>query len=229
MRVAELWRYPVKSLGGERVTSVAVNERGVAGDRIWALTDTEGGIASGKTTRRFRALPGLMRHRSHLDGDEPVITLADGRSARAGSPELDAVVAAISPPGWSLQREASIRHFDAGAVHVVTTATLATLSAAAGEPVGVERLRPNILLDTGHDAPFPEGEWLGRTLRIGNVELSIVDRTVRCVMVGHGQARLEPRPKLLNTIGRANQASAGVYADVIAPGTVNQADLAHIS
>src|SRR5215208_8343971 len=157
MRVAELWRYPVKSLGGERVTSVAVDERGVAGDRIWALTDTEGGIASGKTTRRFRALPGLMRHRSHLDGDEPVITLTDGRSARACSPELDAVVAAISPPGWALQREASIRHFDAGAVHVVTTATLATLSAAAGEPVGVERLRPNILLDTGHDAPFPEG------------------------------------------------------------------------
>jgi len=61
------------------------------------------------------------------------------------------------------------------------------------------------------------------------VELSIVERTVRCVMVGHGQARLEPRPKLLKTIGRANQASAGVYADVIAPGTVNQADLAHIS
>jgi uncharacterized protein len=229
MRVAELSRYPVKSLGGERVTSVAVNERGVAGDRIWALTNTEGSIASGKATRRFRALPGLMRHRSHLDDDEPVITLADGRSARAGSPELDAVVAAIAPPGWSLQREASILHFDAGAVHVVTTATLATLSAAAGEPVRVERLRPNILLDTGHDAPFPEGEWLGRTLRIGNVELSIVDRTVRCVMVGHGQARLEPRPKLLKTIGRANQASAGVYADVIAPGTLNQADLAHVS
>jgi len=197
MRVAELWRYPVKSLGGERVTSVAVDERGVAGDRIWALTDTEGGIASGKTTRRFRALPGLMRHRSHLDGDEPVITLADGRSARAGSPELDAVVAAISPPGWSLQREASIRHFDAGAVHVVTTATLATLSAAAGEPVGVERLRPNILLDTGHDAPFPEGEWLGRTLRIGNVELSIVDRTA----LRHGG----PRPSPARTAAEAAQ------------------------
>jgi hypothetical protein len=167
-----------------------------------------------------------MHHRSHLDHGLPVITLADGRSARADDRAVDALVTAITPPGWSLQRENSTPHFDAAAVHVVTTTTLATLSEAVGEPVPVERLRPNLLLDLEHPGPFPEDDWLGCTLRVGTVELRIVDRCERCVMVGHSQAALESRPKLLKTIGRVNSACAGVYAQVITPGDVSEGDTA---
>jgi uncharacterized protein YcbX len=78
VRLAELWRYPIKSLAGERLSTVNVNPRGVEGDRLWALVDPEGGIASGKTTRRFRALSGLMHHRSHLEHGNPVITSQTG-------------------------------------------------------------------------------------------------------------------------------------------------------
>jgi uncharacterized protein YcbX len=80
------------------------------------------------------------------------------------------------------------------------------------------------LLDTDHSAPFPEDTWLGRTLHVGPVKLRVVERTVRCVMVGHAQAQLEARAKLLKTIGRVNEACAGVYAEVLEPGTVTQSD-----
>lgn len=59
-RVAGLWRYPVKSLDGEQLEQVAIDRRGVERDRLWALVDGEGKIASGKPTRRFRKVPGLL-------------------------------------------------------------------------------------------------------------------------------------------------------------------------
>jgi MOSC domain-containing protein len=54
MRAAALWRYPVKSLAGEACDELSLDDRGVEHDRAWAFVDPEGGIASGKTTRRFR-------------------------------------------------------------------------------------------------------------------------------------------------------------------------------
>ncbi|MBV9363929.1 MAG: MOSC domain-containing protein, partial [Solirubrobacterales bacterium] len=175
---------PVKSLAGERLGAVRVNPRGLEGDRLWALVDADGAIAAGKTTRRFRKVGGLLHHRSHLEHGQPVITLADGRAARADDPGLAGLVAAITPSGWSLRRENSTPYFDAAAVHVTTTTTLAALSQAIGEPVRVQRLRPNLLLDVQSSGRFLEDEWLGRTLRVGTVELRIVDRCERCVMVG---------------------------------------------
>lgn len=224
MRLAEIWRYPIKSLAGERLQAARVDARGLEGDRLWALVDADGKIASGKPTRRFRKLPGLLHHRSHLDRGQPVLTLADGRSARADGPAVDELLAAITPPGWSLRRENSTPHLDAAAVHVVTAATLATLSDAFGEPVPAQRLRPNLLLEVESSRPFPEDGWLGCALRIGTVELRIVERCERCVMVGHAQAALESRPKLLKTIGAANGACAGVYAEVTTPGHISEGE-----
>jgi uncharacterized protein YcbX len=48
MRLVELWRYPVKSLAGERVIAAAVDARGIEGDRLWALVDPKGGIGSAR-------------------------------------------------------------------------------------------------------------------------------------------------------------------------------------
>lgn len=228
MRVAAIWRYPVKSLAGERSLVVRVDARGLEGDRQWALVSPEGGIASGKRTRRFRKVPGLLCHHSRLERGLPVITLADGREARADEPLAAELVAEIAPPGWRLQRETSTPHFDAGAVHVLTTRTLATVSDAFGESVSIRRMRPNLLVDVDDGEPFPEDGWLGRTLAIGSVQLRIVGRTERCVMVGHRQAGLDPRPRLLQTIGRVNGVCAGVYGEVVTPGDMREGDIVHV-
>lgn len=221
--VAGLWRYPVKSLSGEYLRSLQFDERGANLDRSWALVNPDGGIASGKTTGRFRKVPKLMLHSSHLDGEQPVLTHADGRSARAGSPEMADLVAEIAGPGWSLAPENSVSHFDEGAVHLVTSATLAALSAAGGSPVEADRLRPNILIELPGPG-FPEEEWIGQLLRLGDVELRVVSRVARCVMVNHPRPSLPLRNDVLKTIGRVNEACAGVYADVITPGVARIGD-----
>jgi uncharacterized protein len=224
MRVAALWRYPVKSLAGEQRDALDLDARGVEHDRAWAFVDAAGGIASGKTTRRFRKVPGLLRHRSRLDGHDLLVELADGRIARPGTAGADALLASIVPPGWTLQPERATAHLDAGAVHLVTTATLASIAASFGEPIPPERLRPNLLIDTGAAPGWPEDGWVGRTLAIGAVELRVVGRTERCVMVGHAQPGLPRRPRLLQAIGRLNDVCAGVYADVVTPGHIRAGD-----
>ena len=75
-------RYPIKSLDGEAKRERAFNERGVelTGCGHWSTTI----LASrrGKHTRRSRKLPGLLRHTAHIEGNLPIIGLADARSAR---------------------------------------------------------------------------------------------------------------------------------------------------
>lgn len=222
--VVALWRYPIKSLAGEAQHTLDIDQRGAVHDRRWALVRDDGGIASGKTTRRFRKVPGLMRHRGSIGPDGvPVLTLADGRTARFDSPEIDDLVAEIAGPEWSIRPEREISHFDAGALHLITTATLTAISRAASKPVEVERLRPNIVLAVEGPA-FSEDDWVGRSLRIGNVLLRVIGRTERCVMVNQVQAQTPPRRDVLKTIGRLNDVNAGVYADVLTRGTVGIGD-----
>ena len=58
--VQQVWRYPVKSLGGQRVGASLVNDRGLLGDRLWAVRDEDGKLGSGKDSRRFRRMEGLL-------------------------------------------------------------------------------------------------------------------------------------------------------------------------
>src|SRR3712207_4329562 len=74
MRVLELWRYPVKSLQGERLTEVSIDALGIAGDRRWALFDRDTGL--GLTARR---VPELLFGSARLTGDGGVqVVLPDG-------------------------------------------------------------------------------------------------------------------------------------------------------
>jgi MOSC domain-containing protein len=222
-RVGGLWRYPIKSLDGEQLDALTFDRRGVERDREWALVDAEGGIASGKRTRRFRKVPGLLRHAGRLNGGVPVIALEDGRTAPVDSEEAARLVEEIAGSGWSLRREQAVPHFDAGAVHLVTSATLATINAAARWPVSVERLRPNVLIELDGEG-FPEDAWLERTLELGSARLRVTKRVVRCVMLNHRRPGLRARRDVLKLVGKLNHACAGVYADVIEPGEVRVGD-----
>jgi len=74
--VRELWRYPVKSMRGERRERVWLDQRGVLGDRLYAVRDEAGKFGSGKTTRRFRRIDGLFRFRAvglPQQGIQPVL------------------------------------------------------------------------------------------------------------------------------------------------------------
>ena len=96
--IAELWRYPVKSMGGGSVESVALTGQGVVGDRGYAVVDrSDGRVASAKHPRKWAAL----LHAEARYVDEPVagaglppvtVTFPDGSSMRSDAPGADATL-----------------------------------------------------------------------------------------------------------------------------------------
>jgi uncharacterized protein YcbX len=95
--VAEIWRYPVKSMGGDKVAAVALSERGLHADRMWAVRDPALGAIT--TARR---LPPLLRCAARYSKDpadfpagagrapEVMITLPDGEEVSSSDPQVHA-------------------------------------------------------------------------------------------------------------------------------------------
>lgn len=226
--VRELWRYPVKSMRGERQASLLLDRRGALGDRLYAVRDEAGKFGSGKTTRRFRRMDGLLRYRAVYTGDLPLITFPDGAALRGDDPAIHAALSARLGFPVTLEREARISHLDAGPLHLVTTTSLRTLGASlAAGTLDARRCRPNIVIELVESGAggYPEDTWQDRELSVGtNVRLHIAGRTERCVMVGMAQDELPADPHILKAIVRENAAGLGVYAGVISPGVIHVGD-----
>lgn len=219
--VAELRRYPVKSLVGERLDAAVVGARGIDGDRLWAVRDLDGKLGSGKSTRRFRRMDGLLELEAFYDGGVPVVAFPDGRRLRGDYERLDAALAAHLGRPVSLAREDAVSHFDEGPVHLVTTASLAAIATAFGRDVAPQRVRPNIVVDTGDAGGFLEDAWIGRRVAVGEkVVLAVRGGMPRCLMVGLPQAALPREPRLLRAIVEANDMRLGVVCDVVRGGAV---------
>ena len=117
--------------------------------------------------------------------------------------------------------------FDCAPVHLLTTATLAKLSAFyPGGRFEPRRFRPNILVATGADeSSFVENTWVGRTIAVGaEVRIRITGNTGRCVMTTLAQDGLPRDLGILRAAAQSNHSHVGVYGEVIRPGTVRERD-----
>jgi uncharacterized protein len=117
--------------------------------------------------------------------------------------------------------------FDIALVHLLTTATIDRLRVLY--PQGrfeVRRFRPNIVISTGEDQQgFVENDWVGHTIAIGDqVRLRVTEPCARCVMTTLPQGDLPKDSGILRTAAQHNQVNVGVYADVIAAGTIRRGD-----
>lgn len=225
--VAELWRYPVKSMLGECCEQTWLDGRGVAGDRLYAVRDSHGKLGSGKNSRRFRRIDGLFGFRARYEGTVPVVTFPDGHQVRGDDPGIDEQLRqALGQPDLELACESAVSHFDQAALHLVTDASLAWLAGRVpGVRVDARRLRPNLLVRTGQPAGLPEDRWVGRTARVGaSAVLEFTHRTERCVMVNNAQDDLPQTSRVLRAIGEGNELLLGIYAKVIRPGPVGLGD-----
>lgn len=224
MHVAELTRYPVKSMGPERLTEAVVDARGLVGDRLWAAYTEDGGIGSGKTTRRFRKVPGLL--------GVPV------RSSDHGAPELDldgwcrvddprtaTRLSARFGRALALRREEDVPHHDDCPVHVVTTASLRQVQDLYGDHVDAGRFRANIVV-AADGTGFLEDDWAGRDLHVGEVVLRVGPGMPRCVMVDldHDAAGLPAASGLLRVLGRVHDTDLGAQTTVLRPGVLRVGD-----
>ena len=224
MHVAALTRYPVKSVVGEELTTVHVDRRGVEGDRLWAVRDSDGKLGSGKSSRRFRKMDGLLSLSASYDGSTPLVAFPDGSTVRGDDPSVHERLSRHVGRAVHLAREADVPHFDEADLHLLTTSSLARIAELHGSAVDARRARANVLVDNGTDAGFDEEAWLGSTVRIGEVELRVLRPMERCVMVTMPQIGLPEERGLLARIGEVNAQNLGLVAEVVAPGRMSVGD-----
>lgn len=266
--IAELWRYPIKSMGGERVESLELRTSAVVGDRQWAVRCTETGkIASAKRPRPYGQ---LLSWSARTYGDGGLVVVGPGgREYPAGSSELDAAFTeALGEPVRLVEVEEGREEtygsewpeipgtvlsdveidltvaaltektsfVDASAVHIIVNQSMTHLASLLdGVKLGVERFRPNIVLDAHDDTgsgEFADLAWKDLDIQIGDVELRIGDATPRCVMTTLAQPGYEQAKSVLQVLAATARkefdygafACFGTNAEVAAAGTVKVGD-----
>ena len=217
MKATTLRRYPVKSMLGETVDNLIVDERGVNGDRCLALVDAETSrVATAKHPRLWRA---LLKFAASGDPGRVRIELPDGGVVSVNDDHINELLsnllgrtvwlAAERVPGAEVERpnpEDVLEHGVEAEVDYamlklaqgtpgtsfVDYAPLHVVTTATLSHIGVEaiRYRPNVVVATPPGfPPYAENDWVGRELRVGDVRLGGMVPTPRCSVptLEHGE------------------------------------------
>jgi hypothetical protein len=221
--VSSLTRYPVKSVGGEPQDALTVEARGVSGDRLWAVYTADGGIGSGKNSRRFRRVDGLLEYSGRLRDGQVVLVAPDGSELVAGASETDEVLSAAFGQPLEVRHEGAVSHFDESPLHVITTSSLRALGALLGGEPDPRRFRANVVVDVP-GAEFVEQQWIGRQVAVGDVVLHLTGGMPRCVMTTVAQQDLPTDSRVLKALGEHADMLFGFTVDVVRGGTVRLGD-----
>jgi uncharacterized protein len=183
MHLAEIWRYPVKSMAGEALDEVEVGSSGIAGDRVVQVFNGRGRVVTARTH------PALLGHRATLDpSGEPLI---DGRPWRDSTVLADVRRIVGSDARLVYDPDLDVR-FDVLPLLVATDGAIATFGRDG------RRLRPNLVI--GGVSGLDERGWPGRALRIGDVVIQVDSLRGRCVMTTFDPDTLEQDPRILRDI-----------------------------
>jgi hypothetical protein len=211
MHVSEIWRYPIKSLKGERLNETEITKLGIPGDRqIAVIRAINGRFLTSRSRPKLLGLQGSINANGiatingHLWNSADALQLV--REA-AGEP---VTLQQIPPP----------QAFD------VLPLLVATDGAARYLNIDHRRLRPNILLA---DVPeLEERKWPGRVIAIGNVRIHAEKLRDRCVMTTFHPETQEQDPSVLLRIVRELDGSTALDSSVITPGRIRVGDQAQI-
>lgn len=239
--LAQIWRHPIKSHGAEALETVRLEAgKTMPWDRRWAVAhdaakaDGTSWAPCANFSRGAKA-PGLMAISAKTDE-------ASGR-VRLGHPELgvldldpeaegDALIAWAGPlmPADRAQSARVIRVPERGMTDTdFPSISLNSLSSlrALGQKVGAEldprRFRGNLWFEGL--GPWEEFEWIGKTLRIGNAQLRVVERIGRCLATA---ANPMTGTRDVDTLGALEDGwghtDFGVYAEVVESGQIRVGD-----
>jgi MOSC domain-containing protein len=210
MRIGAIWRYPVKSMAGERLRAVQLSTAGLAGDRVVQVYDRSGRIATART------FPRLLRLRATLGPDgEPLVDGLPWQCAEVA----ERVEMAVSP-GARLERFDGAERFDILPLLVCTDGTVATFGR------DVRRLRPNLVIDGVKNGA--EKKWEGVTLRFPGAEIALADRRGRCVMTTYDPDTIEQDPGVLRDIVRRFEGRLCLNGAVIKSGPIQLGQLVNL-
>ena len=206
MYVAELWRYPVKSMAGERLRKVNLTPLGLDGDRIVHVENARGRVVTARTH------PKLLGHRAVLDAHgEPLV---DSRPWT--DPSVTADIEHIAGGGARLVLDDGAARFD------ILPLLVATDGAIAAFGYNGRRLRPNLVI--GGVQGLAERTWEGKSLRIADVLIALADLRGRCVMTTYDPDTQVQDVSVLRRIVRERGGRLALDCSVIEPGRVALGD-----
>ena len=219
--VEAIFRYPVKSMGGERLEAAELGWHGLDGDRRLAFRRI--GDRSGFPWLSASKLPDLLRFAPHrreegAQGELPThIRTPDGAELPVFGEELAAEVGRrYGTPVQMMQLDHGI--FDEGAVSVIASETVREIGRLAGRSPDVRRFRPNVVVRLLRPVPFQEDEWVGGELSFGEGDdapaINVTMRDLRCSMVNLDPDSASSAPEMMKAVVRANQNTAGIYGAV---------------
>ena len=234
-RVLEVWCYPLSSVGGEMRETIDVSGAGVAHDRLFGLYDRATGCpAAPEQEPRWR--PALNLSAVLSDGALPTVGSPDWGPFPLDHPSLTTLLTEYFGFGVGIAAHAGsvdsaeglfpvvLPRYAVSPLHLLTTASLSAVATLSGlASVDRRRFRPSVLVETNAGG-FEENNWVGQTLRIGSIDVTVRERSRRCGMTLVAQPGLSYEPEILRAIMRHNARTLGVYAHPIGSGSISVGD-----
>jgi hypothetical protein len=224
--VEAIFRYPVKSMGGERLETAQLGWHGLDGDRRLAFRRIND--RSEFPWLSASKLPDLVRFsprcQNGASGDLPThVRTPDGVEMPVFGEDLATEVGRrYGAPVEMMQLKHGI--FDEASISIIASDTVREIGRLAGVSADMRRFRPNIVVRLLRAGPFQEDEWLGGMLSFGGGDdapaVNVTMRDVRCSMVNLDPDSATPAPEVMKAIVRANENNAGIYGAVTRTGQV---------
>jgi hypothetical protein len=251
--IGSLWRYPVKSMAGERLVEAYMGFSGFYGDRCYAFKNSAArkGFPYLNATVQQQMLRYRPRFRFPTRAAKPhnlieAMSIAPGvnpADAELGDMSLDVetpsgTTVAIDDPALIGMLKEGLRgenHIalvrsdraltDCRPVSLISAQTVRQIGDELGGPVDGRRFRANIYLDLTSDNGFAEDELVGRKLRLGSkAEVAILERDPRCKVISLDPDTGEHNPEVLRRVAQVRGAYAGVYCAVLVEGVLSEGD-----
>jgi uncharacterized protein YcbX len=206
MNIREIWRYPVKTMAGEKLQRVHVGPFGIDGDRIVHVEDGRGRLVTSRSHSR------LLGHTGTLGKDG--VPLVDGRLWNSSAVAADVVE--IVGAGAKLLQGDGTGLFD------VLPLLVATDGAIAAFGHDHRRLRPNIVV--GGVEGLSERDWPGACLRVGDVLVGVQDLRMRCIITAYDPDTLVQDKEITRSIYRRFEGKLALNCFVIEGGEIAVGD-----
>ena len=231
-RIKQIYRYPVKSMAGEELTSAQLGWHGITGDRRYAFM--RAGVVNSVPWLTASKMPDLIRYKAYHSGvNDPSRPSVRVRTPERADLEVESE-ALRKQVAASFGAEVTLMRLDNGffddfPISLISTTTLRTLESELSCSLDPRRFRPNLLIESIDDTPLQEERWVGKTIVFGShasaPSLRVTTQDVRCVIVNLDPETAKSDPRIFSTIARSRNNCAGVYASVLNTGVVSVGDI----
>ena len=238
--VSSIWRHPIKALGRESLTSVALKTgECLPWDRVWALAHETSKAKTGEWARcgnfnRAAGVPALMAITAELNEATQEITLhhpdrPDFTFHPDDAPEALVAWSAPLVPSGRAQPSHVMRLDKHGypdsaypSVSLANTASHNQVEQHLGRDLSIHRWRSNIWFDGA--TPWAEFDWVGKDIAIGNAILRVKEPATRCMSTAANPETGQRDADTLGALEHFGHQEFSVLAEVIQDGTIALGD-----